>query len=167
MLPEKLPLSAASAFADDLLPLFLSRCRSENTRRAYRNDLEEFFGLFFEDGRLSLENVRSVTFAHVNLYIEHLKRSGCAENTLRRKIAAVSSFFKWAEAVELVDRSPVVRLLVQLPRASKERHIVTLSREEARQMLEAARAHPRTAFGMRRSCACCSTAGCGAARRPP
>ncbi len=144
MLLEKVPLPATATFADDVLPLFLSRCRSENTRRAYRNDLEEFFALFFEDGRLSTENVRRVTFAHVNLYIEHLKRTGCAENTLRRKISSISSFFRWAEAVELVARSPVVRLLVQLPRASKERHIVTLSREEARRLLEAARAHPRT-----------------------
>lgn len=144
MQTQHLPLPAIQAFAEDLLPLFLSRCRAENTRRAYQNDLEEFFAFFFSDKQCALENVRKITFAHVNLYIEQLKQSGCAASTLRRKISAISSFFRWAEAIELIARSPVVRPLVQLPRTFKTRHIVTLSREEARQMLEAAQAHPRT-----------------------
>lgn len=93
----------------DLLEMYLRvRHESENTRRAYRYDIEEFFGA----PEVIPELAARARFTHVRAHLEDLKRRGLKASTVRRKISAVRSFFRWllavseAEGLELIEYNP-------------------------------------------------------------
>ena len=73
---------------------------SANTRRAYRNDLQEFMGFV---GIAAPEEFRLVSRAHVLAWRQDLERRQLAGSTLRRKLAALSSLFEY-----LCERNSVV-----------------------------------------------------------
>jgi site-specific recombinase XerD len=120
---------------DNLLPVYLQRYDREQTRRAYRNDLSQFFGT--EEVDLSL--AREATFLHVNQHLEELEERGLKSSTMRRRLAAVRGFFEWLEALELVDRNPANRQLVRRVRKSggKDRSMTVLTRAQAHALLKA------------------------------
>jgi len=63
-----------------------------NTRRAYRNDLQEFMGFV---GIVTPAELRLVTRAHVLAWRKDLERRELAGATVRRKLAALSSLFEY------------------------------------------------------------------------
>ena len=63
-----------------------------NTRRAYRNDLQEFMGFV---GIATPAELRLVTRAHVLAWRKDLERRELAGATVRRKLAALSSLFEY------------------------------------------------------------------------
>jgi site-specific recombinase XerD len=75
-----------------------------NTRRAYRNDLQEFMGFV---GILRPEDFRLVSRAHVLAWRQDLERRGLAGSTLRRKLAALSSLFEYLCERNAVATNPV------------------------------------------------------------
>lgn len=75
-----------------------------NTRRAYRNDLQEFMGFV---GILRPEDFRLVSRAHVLSWRGDLERRELAGNTLRRKLAALSSLFEYLCERNAVATNPV------------------------------------------------------------
>src|ERR1700749_1211402 len=62
-----------------------------NTRRAYRNDLQEFMGFV---GIPAPEQLRPVSRAHVLGWRRDRERRQLAGSTLRRKLASLSSLFE-------------------------------------------------------------------------
>ena len=60
------------------------------TRRAYQNDLEDFCSFV---GLTGAEEFRAVTRAHVLAWRAQLESRGLAGATIRRKLAALASFF--------------------------------------------------------------------------
>ncbi|MCB0719558.1 MAG: tyrosine-type recombinase/integrase [Bacteroidetes bacterium] len=136
-------LVRASPFLDrlsspdaNLLPAFLHRFDREQTRRAYRNDISQFFGSEF----VSTEMVRAVTFLHVNEHIAQLEDSGARASTIKRRVSAIRGFFDWLEALELVDRNPAHKQLIRRVRSasSRDQVVVFLTAEQAANLLAAA-----------------------------
>jgi integrase/recombinase XerD len=75
-----------------------------NTRRAYRNDLQEFIAFV---GILRPEDFRLVSRAHVLAWRQDLERRQLAGSTLRRKLAALSSLFEYLCERNAVATNPV------------------------------------------------------------
>ena len=128
-----LDLSDLTASTVNLLPAYLHKFDREQTRRAYRNDLVQFFGTDFVNAELA----RCASFLHVNEHIAEMETGGARPSTIKRRVAAVRGFFEWLEAVEIVKKNPAHRKLIRKIRsvASKDRHIVFLSREQSDQLL--------------------------------
>jgi integrase/recombinase XerD len=103
-----------------------------NTRRAYRQDPADFMAF---TGLRQPAQFRDVTRAHVIAWREQLVGQGLANDTIRRKLAALSSLYAY-----LCDRNAVLHnpvLGVKRPR-SMNRDGVTpaLGDHQARMLLE-------------------------------
>ena len=108
-----------------------------NTRRVSRQDIEDFMACA---GLRHPEEFRAVMRAHVIAWRDQLVREGLANDTIRRKLAALSSLYAY-----LCDRNAVLHnpvLGVKRPR-SRNREGVTLALgdHQARALLEALPAH--------------------------
>lgn len=119
----------------DLLPLYLLRFDSENTRRSYTNDVTQFFG----SDVITLRVARTVTFVDVNEHLERMSASGAKATSMQRRVAALRGFFSWLSALQLIDQNPADRHLIRrIPRANRRDRIITvLSRDEATRLLDA------------------------------
>lgn len=119
----------------DLLPLYLLRFDSENTRRSYTNDVTQFFG----SDVITLRVARTVTFVDVNEHLERMSASGAKATSMQRRVAALRGFFSWLSALQLIDQNPADRHLIRrIPRANRRDRIITvLSRDEAARLLDA------------------------------
>lgn len=138
-LPEKhyeaeiLPLS--SSLENDLLTIYLQRFDRSQTRRAYKNDLVQFFETSF----VTLDLVRSISFMHVNRYIAALEDTAIKPSTIKRRIAALRGFFEWLVALELIERNPANRQLLRRVRTVRDKHrtITVLTSEQAQALINA------------------------------
>jgi integrase/recombinase XerD len=77
---------------------------NSNTRRAYRNDLQEFMAFA---GIRQSDELRLVTRAHVLAWRKDLEQRALAGSTLRRKLAALSSLFEYLCDANAVSHNPV------------------------------------------------------------
>jgi site-specific recombinase XerD len=103
-----------------------------NTRRAYRNDLQEFMGFV---GISAPAEFRLVTRAHVLAWRQDLERRELAGSTLRRKLAALSSLFGYLCEKNAVSTNPVDG--VKRPKVeSYEGKTPALGDVQARQLLK-------------------------------
>ncbi len=75
-----------------------------NTRRAYRNDLQEFMTFI---GIAAPAELRLVTRAHVLAWRKDLERRELAGSTVRRKLAALSSLFEYLCDQNSVPTNPI------------------------------------------------------------
>lgn len=119
----------------DLLETYLARYDRPQTRRAYRNDLVQFFGTEY----VNLDLARRATFLHVNRHLEDMERDGLKASTMRRRIAAIRGFYDWLLALEVVDRNPANRQLVRRVRKvrRKDKTITFLTKAQASALLQA------------------------------
>jgi site-specific recombinase XerD len=104
-----------------------------HTRRAYRQDLADFMAFA---GLRRPEQFRDITRAHVIAWREHLVQQGLAHDSIRRKLAALSSLYAY-----LCDRHAVVHnpvLGVKRPRSMNRAGVTpALGDHQARLLLEA------------------------------
>lgn len=104
-----------------------------NTRRAYRQDITDFMSFA---GLHRPEQFRDVTRAHVIAWRDQLVQQGLANDTIRRKLAALSSLYAY-----LCDRNAVLHnpvLGVKRPRSMNREGVTpTLGDHQARMLLEA------------------------------
>jgi integrase/recombinase XerD len=106
---------------------------SERTRRAYRRDLEHFTAWCAEHELDPL----AVRRPHVDAYARTLTDAGIAASTVARRLSALSSFYAYAVAEEVLDRNPVAH--VRRPRISVDASTtIGLDRDDARRFLAAA-----------------------------
>ena len=120
----------------DLLPVYLLRFDRAQTRRAYANDLTQFFGR----ERISLDEARRVSFVDVNAFLAEAESGGTKPTTLRRKVAALRGFFGWLQALGLIEANPADRHVVRRIRGvgAMDRPITVLTRDQALRLIEAA-----------------------------
>src|SRR5215813_3300149 len=78
--------------------------RNRHTRKAYANDIKEFMTFA---GLREAQALRTVTRAHVIAWRDRLEKQQCAGATLRRKLAALSSLFKYLCEQNAVFSNPV------------------------------------------------------------
>ena len=114
---------------DDLINNFLRYIRLElnhsaHTVTAYGNDLRQW-QQFLTAGKESLD-VASVTPADIRVWLLDLNNRGDGPRTLRRKVQAVRSFYKWLMREGKVTSSPAAQVeLAQVPK-----RLPPLAREE-------------------------------------
>jgi site-specific recombinase XerD len=127
----------------NLLAAYLHRFDRSQTRRAYENDLAQFFGT----REIDLSLARQATFLHVNEHIADLERQGLKASTIRRRISAVRGFFDWLEALELVERNPANKQLIRKVRSVSRRDqtIVVLTGPQSERLVAAASERGRAA----------------------
>ncbi len=107
----------------------------DSTRRAYLVDITDFFAFAAQLGTPPLAMSRG----QLDLYARQLTAvRGLADSSVRRRLAAVSSFFRWALDEQVVPRSPMVR--IKRPRRTIEPPAVVLDLQDARALLTAAAA---------------------------
>ena len=75
-----------------------------NTRRAYQNDVREFMSFLNLQGA---EQLRSVVRSHIIIWRNHLQQRGASSATIRRKMAAISSLYKYLAENNSILLSPV------------------------------------------------------------
>jgi len=128
----------------DLLELFLLRYDRARTRRAYRQDLVDFFAFFYElefgAERVTLEMARGISFVEVNQYLAHLEARDLKAATRRRKLSAIRSFFALLVSLKALETNPAAREVVRrIPKVSSdETPIIVLTKAQARHLVEAA-----------------------------
>jgi len=118
----------------DLVALYLKRYDSDQTRRAYRNDITDFFGT----STVELSDARQISFVDVNAYLENLADQGYAASTVQRRVASIRGFFDWLVALEAIDRNPAhPKLVRRISKANRsDRSVLVLSAEQAEALLE-------------------------------
>ncbi len=128
----------------DLLPVYLLRFDRKQTRRAYSSDLLHLFKSEF----ITLRMARSLTFVHLNAYLQQLQESGLQSSTLRRKVSAIRGFYSWLEALSLVESNPAHKQVVRrIDRNAKSSATITvLTQEQASALIAAATEGGETAL---------------------
>jgi site-specific recombinase XerD len=128
------PVLAGLSDRDELLAAaWLASLRSARTRRAYAGDLRGWLAWLDRRGA----DVLAAGRVHVDLWVAAQKDQGAESSTLRRRLSALSSFYRYCAAHDLVDRIPVAG--VARPVVDPDyTATVSLSREEARALVAAA-----------------------------
>ncbi len=131
--PAEVVLSSQGSI--NLLHAFLQRFDREQTRRAYSNDLTQFFGTDYID----VDLVRQVTFVHLNQHIGDLETAHMKPSTIKRRVAALRGFFDWLMALELLDRNPATKQLLRKVRSSRrsDQRIIFLTAKQAETLIAA------------------------------
>ncbi len=106
--------------------------RSENTRAAYRRDLQDLLGFL---GRYDLD-VFGVTRQVVDAYAVSMESEGRSAATIARRLSALASFYRYLVDEDVIAASPLER--VRRPKVSAESPMLGLDRHEARALLAAA-----------------------------
>jgi integrase/recombinase XerD len=71
---------------------WLANLTNPKTRRAYKNDVEEFVGF---TGLRGVAELRGVTRAHVIAWRKDLEQRALAPSSIRRKLSALSALFDY------------------------------------------------------------------------
>lgn len=109
---------------------WLNNIESKQTRRAYKNDISEFFAY---SGIQSSNDIRLVTRAHVIAWRDHLNSKKLATRTIRRKLSALASLYDYFCEKNAVTHNPVNG--VERPKAGNVMETPGLSDEQARALL--------------------------------
>ncbi len=119
---------------------FLKNYNSEETRKAYYADLKHFFDFFKMAFKKSVKNPKQVKRAHVVAYKDFLIDCGGIDGgkasnlTVRRKMATLSSYFKFMMENDVMDHNPVEG--VKRPRKSPTKGTECLSDGQVRLLLD-------------------------------
>ena len=93
----------------------LEKNLSPNTVVAYRCDLEQW-EQFLTGGKEALD-VKSVTRGDIRAWMLHLNKQGDSARTMRRKVQAVRSFYKWLMKQGMASDSPAAAVeLARIPK---------------------------------------------------
>ena len=116
-----------------LVSAWLTGLRSARTRRAYAGDVAAWLGWL--DGRAT--GVLTAGRVHVDLWAATQLDDGAAESSVRRRLSALSSFYRYCAAHDLIGRVPtqgVARPAVDPDYTAT----VGLDRDQARALVAAA-----------------------------
>lgn len=113
--------------------VWLANIDNENTRRAYKSDVEAFIAFC---GVEHADELRMVSRAHVIAWREVLESEQLAPATVRRKLSAVSSLYDYLCNENAVESNPVAG--VKRPtEGANEGKTPALSDDQARALLKA------------------------------
>jgi integrase/recombinase XerC len=111
---------------------FLQTHLSEQTIRAYRADIEDFFGVGIED--LTVDKIRHVNLTDVLTYRDRLLRSQ-QPATVARKLTTLRNLFQYLVEMKLMQDNPARKRLAKAPRVSTVSTTHGLSEAEAKKLL--------------------------------
>ena len=138
-----------SRTAQALAGAWLLELNSENTRAAYRRDLEGFQRFLQEiatDQGVEAPDLLQASRQIVALYKEQLRARGMTPATVARKLSALSSFYGYAVIEGAIAASPLAHL--KRPTVSENSQTLGPDREELGRLLEAAREVSPNAYAL-------------------
>ena len=116
-----------------LVAAWLASLRAARTRRAYAGDVRGWLGWLAERGT----DVLGAGRVHVDLWAAAQQDGGAESSTVRRRLSALSSFYRYCAAHDLVDRIPTAG--VARPGVDPDyTATIGLDRDEARALVAAA-----------------------------
>ena len=99
----ELPVLAGLGEREELLTAaWLASLRAPRTRRAYASDIQGWLGWLTERGTDVLDAGR----VHVDMWAAGQQDQGAEAASVRRRLSALSSFYRYCAAHDLVDRIP-------------------------------------------------------------
>jgi len=99
----ELPVLAGLGEREELLAaVWLASLRAARTRRAYAADVRAWLGWLADRG----VDVLGAGRVHVDLWAAAQQDRGAESSTVRRRLSALSSFYRYCAAHDLVDRIP-------------------------------------------------------------
>lgn len=103
-----MPIS--EAFAEFIRFLRFEKRRAALTLTAYQSDLEQFQAYLAKE--YELHEAKDITHHHIRSWLAEIQEHNpeTAATTLNRKIAALSSFYRYAMSQEIVAKNPVKML---------------------------------------------------------
>jgi integrase/recombinase XerC len=94
---------------------------SENTCRAYTNDLEDFIAYFLsnralvitddDEADVDIEDVASVSGLMIRSYLGYLYSQKIKKSSVARKLSAIRSFFKFLERHGVISENPAISVI--------------------------------------------------------
>ena len=134
----ELPVLAGLGEREELLhAAWLASLRAARTRRAYAGDVRGWLGWLAERGT----DVLGAGRVHVDLWAAAQQDQGAEAASVRRRLSALSSFYRYCAAHDLVDRIPtagVARPVVDPDYTAT----IGLDRDQVRALVAAADADP-------------------------
>ncbi len=134
----ELPVLAGLGEREELLAAaWLASLRAPRTRRAYASDIRGWLGWLTERGTDVLDAGR----VHVDMWAAGQQDQGAEAASVRRRLSALSSFYRYCAAHDLVDRIPtagVARPMVDPDYTAT----IGLDRDQVRALVAAADADP-------------------------
>lgn len=113
---------------------YLGNFISEDTKRAYLEDLVLFFN-FLKNGGIKISHPNQITSRQFQTYRDSLLSLNYASATINRRLVCIRSFLKWCLALKLIDRNPLDS--VKLPKVRTESPTVAFDDEEVVRMISA------------------------------
>ena len=112
-----------------------------NTRKAYGNDLADYFAWCRSDG----VNVMAATRSDVDVYARHLTERPdhpLTAVTVARRLSTLAGFYRYAMSEDLLTRSPIEFVKrPKRPKVSQDSQQLGLDKDEARRLLAGAAAY--------------------------
>lgn len=84
--------------------LELEKGLSRNTIDAYRRDIENF------SDKMNINDIKEIDRLTINSYIRSLRENRFAPTSIIRKVASLRGFFKWANAIGIIEKNPAATL---------------------------------------------------------
>jgi integrase/recombinase XerD len=138
--PTTLDALTPSQVLDALRQRWLGSLPNKNTKDAYRRDLDAFLRWCRSDGLEPLEAEPT----DLDAYRDHLTGLGRSTSTVARHLAALSSFYRYAQrASQGRYRSPMTDRMVARPKVSPNSDILGLGADGATALIRAAKDSPR------------------------
>lgn len=91
----------------EMLERWITRCQSQHTQRAYRQDVLTFLRFLQLDWPRQAPALLTVTVGEVHRYRDWLLAQGAAPKTVNRRIASLSGFFRFLREVAAELRLPL------------------------------------------------------------
>lgn len=119
---------------------FLKNFNSEETRKAYYADLKHFFNFYKMAFKKSIRHPKEVERSHIIAYKDFIidcggKDQNKASNlTVRRKMATLSSYFKFMQENLVIDFNPVDG--IKRPKKSAQKGTECLTENQVRLLLD-------------------------------
>src|SRR2546430_7644987 len=119
-------MNVQEAIADFLQHGQVERNLSDRTIRAYQSDLTQFHV------HVNDTSMVDITPEHLEEYLEKLGMGPYRDTSIRRKVAALKVFFRYAEESGVVSESPARKLKIKRPVESRVPTVLSNRSEERR-----------------------------------
>jgi len=92
-----------SASGGDLVEQFLATYTKRGTRRNYRTDLQQFLG----KEEITREEVSQIEEEDITAFLKQRMEDSLKRSTLKRKLEAIRSFFRWLAGQNMIEEPPI------------------------------------------------------------
>ena len=112
---------------------YVSEFSSLSTRRAYKNDLAQFFE-FLASGDVEINHPRMIRDFHYKVYRDQMLEQSKSSATVNRRLVSIRTFMKWCVAKKLIEINPVES--IKLPKIQTESPTQAFNDDEVFSMID-------------------------------